>query len=244
MTVVRSKEKLRTELNKRGANASDLNMNNVVQGIATDPNKVRQVLRAGINVIIFGVGGFQVGVKLGEENSWTAAPEQQRGFIEDPHVCENSAKVLCEVLATSFGFHPEPRLVAIGNIGFEVSNNFFGGGKAIRQFKPYAWFTGYHDRRKAGNSPIDNAYADKAAMEATFRENEVLFNSCLFLRPAFLVDDPSDSVPPLVGLVSRQNPVLKPTVSREVVGRWLYDNCIRNPLLAGIRIRTISRGGD
>lgn len=211
-------------------------LQNVFEGDVLDAKALKTFLSRGTDVIIWGVSGFQVGVRLGEEQKWT--PES--AIMNDPYFCEESAKRLCEVLRTanSDGNALRPRLIAMGTIGINANYNHLGAD-SVNGFKPYAWFKGLKDG--SAHEPR-SAYDDKYAMERVFKSNERLFRAPVVLRPAFLVDDPPDKSESIVG--QAWNYLLNLTVSREKVGRWLYDSGIKNPLpsTGHVQIKTISKG--
>ncbi|KAL1858126.1 hypothetical protein VTK73DRAFT_7930 [Phialemonium thermophilum] len=138
--------------------------------------------------------------------------------LDDPHVCETGIRVLLEALARLRAEYPAALASARPRIHVLSTTGITELGRDV----PLAFVPMYHVMLKV-------PHKDKVAME---RRLVASAEDWTFIRPSLLTDGPSTDKDIRVGIEDPvagkvESKALGYTISREDVGRWIFENLIQ-----------------
>ncbi|KIW08726.1 hypothetical protein, variant [Verruconis gallopava] len=226
--LARTPQKLRDMLEKEHAvprGTIDANLT-IIQGNVTDISAVKKVLAPEgipVSLVIFAVGGVP-------KFNWSLFTPFT---LDQPTICEDGSVVILAALRELrregvIGEDQKPTMIAISSTGLTK-----------RRDVPIAFLWLYHVTLKIPH--LDKKVMERLiAQAATESGHEAPIDSFVILRPSLLMDGPGlgmDSVrsgwvehelAPHAARGQATGPAIGYTIRRSDVGRWLYENAIRN----------------
>jgi len=222
VALVRTPEKLRTQLLNQGLDEAILNNQlTIIQGNALDVAAVKRTLRSPASgafpaFIVTGLGSLPRA-----QFAWRHP--LQLFTLQDPTICETAANTLVAALGEIYTEQPElraqkPILTFISTTG--ISHGPEDVPHAMRLF--------YHQI-------LAVPHADKRKMEAIYRDNAASpdspFRSVIGIRPTLLAG--AGMVSEGAGLQAvrtgtEPKPVLGYSIKRADVGHWVFENIIHD----------------